>query len=146
MNVFFALKGSKLLIIIGHMKKSLFGVLTIAMYTTPKSAFFICPGHMKNALFGVVYIAIVKHQRMHSSYEQVLPPCSVCKLENKHCFKNKHYIIQMTPLDLPMSPFVLHKQEWNGLIDIDTDGSRDVFITTRLSLGVRFKTVFTFNA
>ena len=26
---------------LGHMKNALFGVLTIAMYTTPKSAFFI---------------------------------------------------------------------------------------------------------
>ena len=28
---------------LGHMKNALFGVLTIAMYTTPKSAFFIRP-------------------------------------------------------------------------------------------------------
>ena len=37
---------------LGHVKNALFGVLTIAMYTTPKSAFY--------ALFGVVYIVIVK--------------------------------------------------------------------------------------
>ena len=88
------------------MKNALVGVLTIAMYTTPKSAFFICPGHMKNAPFGVLYIAIVKHQRTHSSYEQVLSPRSVCNLDNKNCFKNKHYIIQMAPLDLPMSALI----------------------------------------
>ena len=39
-----ALNGVKL----GHVKNALFGVLTIAMYTT------------QNALFGVVYIIIVK--------------------------------------------------------------------------------------
>ena len=45
---------------IGHMKNALFGVLTIAMYTTLKSAFFILPGYLKNALFDVVNIEIVK--------------------------------------------------------------------------------------
>ena len=41
------------------MKNALFGVLTIAMYTTLKSAFFILPGYLKNALFDVVNIEIV---------------------------------------------------------------------------------------
>ena len=33
------------------------------------------PGHIKNALVGVVYIAIIKHSRVHSSYDRVLPTC-----------------------------------------------------------------------
>ena len=45
------------------------------MYTTPTSAFFIWSGHMKNELMGVAYIAIIKQPRLHSSYDQVLPPC-----------------------------------------------------------------------
>ena len=50
------LRGVKL----GHVKNTLFGVLTIALYTSPKSAFY--------ALFGVMF----KQQREHSSHDQVL--------------------------------------------------------------------------
>ena len=60
---------------LGHIKNALVGVLTIAMYTLLMSAFSIIPGHMKNKVVGVVYIVIVKHPRVHSSYDQVLPPC-----------------------------------------------------------------------
>ena len=45
------------------------GVLTIAMYKLSTSAFVIWPSNMKNELVGVVYITIVKHQRVHYSYD-----------------------------------------------------------------------------